>query len=704
MVGSNQLNQQFVVVDQEKANYFRGTTKVALFDEVGRGVSLPNAQNDPVNVSDSRFLLDGTVDNTSSILSAISFAESTKRNIHFSSRPLGQPYVVKGSGTIIPIPAGVSITSDKNVVVKVADNNGDYKTIFGPSGSADLSGFCMDGLTVDQNASGNIVSSVSKFYVEGTQRFVLYIGAGTGDHVRVENCTFKNVDGLNTLYLGSPTMQNVVVRNNDFLSVGNSPAWHDHSTIYTSCDGSTITDNRFYGILGSNGATTAIETHGPNQIVANNRVTSYKIGANITGITNLGNDTILVKGNEFYNVLIGVQLWSWKPTEGTTLGLRDVKIIDNIITIKRDPWSIGASDFARGICLNQSASGGRILDNIYTLSIVGNSIRYLSTTVFLTNDYQNSCGIELVSQDTSVEIQDLKLLNNDVTGSLGPALRIGVRIRRARIRDNDWKDSFSTNESPATFWRSSVCITGNADLIDVRMSGNQSFDTRGTHKLVQGWATSFSGGNTVTRCEEWDNPIICTDGSLLSEKNQATASKRFSARGVSTGRRMETGLYHTAEGGTPTTLALTVNQEYAIPIDIGNQMSISEIAANVTVVGTAGAVLRYGIRYDNGNGAPGTLLADLDVVSSTTLASRAITVSQVIPAGRMWLTITAQVAGCTVTAISGWLVGASGATSVAGAIGGRSAHYQTGVSGALPQSFTSGGQTPNAPVVFIKAV
>lgn len=699
----NQTSEQAVVVPQTNIRPHQKTSRLSLFFEDGEPVKLFQSNSLPVNVLDKTFSLSGTTNNTESIQSAFDHAADLGLNVYFPMRPLGQPYMVGGSGVLIKIPPGVSISSDPGVVVKVINNNGDYKTIFGgETNETDLTNLVIENLTIDQNSNGNAVSDVGVLYQQGTQRFCIYSGAGS--NITVRDCKFKNVDGLNTIYIGSPTMKDARVQDCSFDLVGTSPAWHDHSTLYLSCDGLFITGNKFRGVLGSNGATTAIETHGPNQIVTSNIVESYKIGANITGLTNLGNDGLTVNDNQFRNVLIGVQLWSWLGTNG---GLIDVDVSHNRIHINRDPWTLTSSDHPRGICLNQSASGGSSLANVKGLNLSNNFIRFGSFSVSHPNDYLNASGIELVSQDSLIEIQELTMYNNLVVDSIGPSLRIGCKLRRAQIHDNVWMDPSRTSQalgSPAgftTFWQSSVVATGNADFYDVKMWGNRTFDTRGSHVLVQGFATSLSTGN-VTRCEEWDNTVVCSDGVTIPESSQS-ASKRFSARGVPTGRRLKSGLYHTAEGGVPTTLALAVGNEYAIPFNVGSQQSFNEIAANITVVGTAGALLRYGLRADDGNGAPGALISDFGTVTATTLAARAVTISKTFPTGLLWLTVTAQVAGCTVTAISGWLVGASGASSVAGAIGGRSAQYQTGVTGALPATFTSGGQTPNAPAIFVRA-
>lgn len=670
----------------------------------------PNRTDLPILATDAKYGLSGTTDNTTAMQAAVDAAAASGQNVHFPMRPLGQPYMLGGTGHLLKIPAGLKrISADRGVVFKVKNSNGNYKSMLGGTlSSTDLSGLTIEDLIFDQNSGGNVVSDVATLLVEGTQRFCLFAGAGSD--ITVYRCKFQNIDGLNTLYLGSATMKDVRIESCDFSLVGTSSAYHDHSTIYTSCDGTTIVNNTFRGVLGGLGATTAIETHGPNQEVSGNRIDGYRIGANITGITNLGNDGINFIKNVIRNALIGVQLWSWTGTNG---GLVDVDVSYNRIHLNRDPWYLTSTDHPRGICMNQAASGSGAVTHIDGLTLSFNRIRFASFTTSLTNDYLNASGIELVSQDTSVEIRDFFVCDNKVFNAIGPALRVGCILRRGEIHDNHWVNPSSTSQTlgtPAgftTFWRSAVCFTGNANLFDVKMFSNRTFDTRGTHLLSQAWATSLSGSNTATRCEEGDNTIVCDDGVILPENSQTT-NKKFAARGISTGPRYKTGILQTAQGGIPSSSNLTLidTQEYCIPFPVPSSQTFIEMNCNVVTVGSVGGtVLRYGVRLDDGTGGPGTLLFDAGTVAADTgagVGAKPKTIAQTLPPGWVWLTITAQGSNVVISGMTGWLIGSSGSTSIAAAIQARSTYYQTGVTGALPSTFTSGGQSAINPAIFIK--
>src|SRR6478735_8644344 len=97
---SDQVNQQAVVVQQDTLMFNKSTTKLALFNEDGTPLFAASKNFLPVDVSDPRFKLSGVSDNTQSINSALTYAASNGLNVHFSKRPLNQPYVIGGSGII----------------------------------------------------------------------------------------------------------------------------------------------------------------------------------------------------------------------------------------------------------------------------------------------------------------------------------------------------------------------------------------------------------------------------------------------------------------------------------------------------------------------------------------------------------------------------------------------------------------------------
>ena len=156
--------------------------------------------------------------------------------------------------------------------------------------------------------------------------------------------------------------------------------------------------------------------------------------------------------------------------------------------------------------------------------------------------------------------------------------------------------------------------------------------------------------------------------------------------------------------GVRSTFLLTQDTEYAIPMDLGGP--VDRIGAEVTTVGTAGAVVRLGIRHSNSTGGPGALLLDAGTISGTSATAQEVTISvgDLTP-GRYYLTVTPQVAACTMRTVGSGGSSRIGSVSLTGATGanGRQAYTQTGVTGALPAGYTIASSTTQAPLVVIRA-
>lgn len=651
-----------------------------------------------INVTDPAYGLTGTSDNTAAIQAALDAGASTGRPVLFPRRASADPYVVTGGGSgaiLLKVAAGqVLLGDDSRPVIQVKAATGTYKSIIGGvTGGTDLTGLTIRNLTIDQNTPNNVVTSpATTLLTEGTQRFLVYVGAG--DRITVCDSRFINIDALNGLYIGSGTMKDVRIQNNEFDVVGTSTARHDHSTIYTTADGQIITGNKLRGVLGGLGAASAIETHGPNQLVSLNVITNYYRAFNITGVTNMGNRDIVVTSNVCRNVMIGMEIWSYTGTNG---GLVNTTISDNIIDLLRDSWLLGATDFPYGI--NVAASSTAHLEN---LKIRGNTITYQAfSTAGLVNEYQ-AAGIQLFTTDTSVELRNLDITDNLVVGALSAGLSIRMKVRGGTVARNRWVDCGSSTEAAmASLYKSGMVFVG--DFADLDVYGNRTVDTRGTHKLVQGFATSISG--SMVRGEQWDNTVICLDGTVLPEWAQSFG-KYFGARAAApVGNRFTTSLYYGPEGAR-STVALADGTASAVCFWVSSSQTFDRIGCEVTTVGAAACVVRLGIYADNGSGIPGARVLDAGTVAGDSLGAKEITISQVLPAGLYWLVTANQGGAPTVRSAANNLLGGAGVSTLGVATGAspRTGYTATGVSGALPSTFTMGGQTALPGLVVLRAL
>jgi hypothetical protein len=208
-----------------------------------------------------------------------------------------------------------------HTTLTVAGSAGDYTAVLaGASAGTDLSGLMVTGVTFDQNRSADPIRSIAPLY-HGKGRFVILVTRGTG--IKVANNRFLNTNNVNTVVTGSATSQ-VTISGNEFRGV-NTPR-HDHSSVYTSGTGTTISGNTFIGTAMYNSA--AIEVHGDRVNIVHNTVRGYFRAINIVSSdTKLSQNTIIGAGNP-------VDLWStFAP------GLHDVVVSGNVLSRDLRYWT-----------------------------------------------------------------------------------------------------------------------------------------------------------------------------------------------------------------------------------------------------------------------------------------------------------------------------------------------------------------------------
>lgn len=157
--------------------------------------------------------------------------------------------------------------------------------------------------------------------------------------------------------------------------------------------------------------------------------------------------------------------------------------------------------------------------------------------------------------------------------------------------------------------------------------------------------------------------------------------------------------------------APTLNCEYAAPWVVNPGETISGMGTFIGTGGSAGSVVRFGLRSDTGGGLPGTLIVDAGTVPSTTSQSgtyQSLTLSyqNTLSAQLLiWLIAVTQVAAAASlqfvqnVSIQSDLIGASsigGANNDPGYISGAT------VSGALPGSAPTYSPNFGYPKIFVK--
>lgn len=150
-----------------------------------------------------------------------------------------------------------------------------------------------------------------------------------------------------------------------------------------------------------------------------------------------------------------------------------------------------------------------------------------------------------------------------------------------------------------------------------------------------------------------------------------------------------------------TTLALTANRLYGMPIYVPVTAFCQAIAARITTL-AAGSSIRLGI-YSDSSGVPGNLLVDAGVVSGAVADEVALALVKWLPAGWYWLAClsdgTPILRDYESSNKFGWL----GFTSGKDISEGHAGMTVSRAFGALPNPFTAGAVLGFPPRVLLRA-
>lgn len=349
--------------------------------------------------------------------------------------------------TVTPSARGNLLIARKDVTLfsqgatfKIADGSPAYNSIISHLSTVDVSGFTVDGVTFDQNKDNVQAASAASF----EYAFVIQLTNGT--RLRVRNCLFKNVDGLNTIVMngysgtdGLVRVGDVFVTDNIFENVGNDLD-HDHSTIYTVASSATVARNHFFGrATAAKSAICAIEIHGSSHRVVENHIENFREAINATGVA-AKTDTQVVAQNTILRCMRGIKAYSQGLAGTVSPSIRAMGINKNAIVIDPDFWAPVHQIEAQGIAFTSTQDlavhGFGIHDNdIVFLPYTGTSlsiIHVLSGGIV----YSRTQVPGAVNYDKAVSIS-----GNTVIGALsGGVVFLGAKIQGLDVGDNTLLD------------------------------------------------------------------------------------------------------------------------------------------------------------------------------------------------------------------------------------------------------------------------
>jgi len=146
---------------------------------------------------------------------------------------------------------------------------------------------------------------------------------------------------------------------------------------------------------------------------------------------------------------------------------------------------------------------------------------------------------------------------------------------------------------------------------------------------------------------------------------------------------------------TVTTYANVANQMRATPFNVSTESRISRLGGEIGTVGQVGSVFRMGVYRDNGFNLPGALELDAGTIDGHSATVQEVILDHTFAPGLYWTVGVCQLCPTTVPGPRGfitptWLCTYAG-TSIPTAGVTPIGVYQSGVTGALPSTFTVSG-------------
>ena len=393
-----------------------------------------------------------------------------------------------------------------------------YKAIVGPlAGSGtDLSHLTVSDLTFDHSIANNpIVSGAS---IAANPQFSVFVFAGTD--ITYRDLEIVNASSINNLVANGATVKRVAVLNCRFSNLGDDPnhVSHDASIIYlqATLGGMVVANNQFAsagpGVLG---ASTAIETHGPDQTITGNVILDFFKGMNVTGIAPGYSPNIVVTGNTIRGCSFGIHLWPYiYPASGqTAAGLDGLTVTGNVVTLAaasvwaaKNPVLVEGGILFVNSSLNLDANNVVIADNVITHPLDGAAT------------YLESVAIGWLSSAT-VTLRNARIANNVVVNFPACGLRIGLTaLEHVAIEGNTFVNCGSTTIVLAQAYRSPLFISATTQT-GVRVVNNHFVDalTDPVNRPNQ-FCYLFQDGATVGTGVEYLDNSFCSTGSAMTQQ------------------------------------------------------------------------------------------------------------------------------------------------------------------------------------------
>jgi len=405
----------------------------------------------------------------------------------------------------------------RNTIIKLADNQGNYNSIFaGEIYPSDLSDFAMYDLAIDGNSPQNPVFGSSDF---SGDKFRYAVRIFSGQRIHIERCRFTNQNNVNTITVnGEEFVSDVLIKDNIFELIGGGKIDYDHSTIYSHAKRVQILNNSFYSRQGAGtyGARTAIEIHGDEHIVKQNVIEGFTYGLNITGIAQSSHHQIITE-NLIKNAHTGMVIWSYFDYGNKkNPALSNCMIINNKIILNINDWSeLWGDEPNIGISLEPNSDAP-----ISDLNIINNQITFTNFSGTGRRSDSLSNGITLWRDATpNIEIAKLRIIGNTITNSLAAGIYISTPIKSGEISENLIINPGQVQDYFHEDYRAAIILDGMFE--NIKINKNLLRDNQ-VHNTMTGGIYWF--GDCVANCQAKGN-ILQMKSSVKLEVFQTKSSR-----------------------------------------------------------------------------------------------------------------------------------------------------------------------------------
>jgi hypothetical protein len=329
-------------------------------------------------------------------------------------------------------------------------------------------------------------------------------------NVTIKRCHFYNHSGVWVIKC-SNGVTNLVVDSCLIDRIGGFTVDFDHSTIYTTGDGPvTISNNVFKSKAGpgTTGARTAMEIHGSNQKVINNKISGFRYGINVcTGSRSGPNATPTVNQQYIGNTMTGVGscfvFWSMSPA-----GFDGLLFQDNTLTVDVPGWKNMYPGEPRSMFQTSRASGP-----VKNLVIRNNKVSFVGSEGYgKLNDLH--AGMWLGASPYSkivLPISNLTIADNTIISAPSAGIVLTGTVDEAKISNNKIINPGKAAGNLSERYASGICLEGT--MKGVVCEKNTFTDDQSVNTMKTGiWEETTNQGG----CKASNNTIKINSGAKVT--------------------------------------------------------------------------------------------------------------------------------------------------------------------------------------------